>query len=445
MAEIRPFQAYRYNAQRVSPADVTTQPYDKITPSMQEHYYSASPYNLIAVEKGRVLPEDSAGSDVYTRAAAKIKDWIAEQILVQDAAPAIYAYAQDYTVPDTHSHRVRRGFIALGRVEDYEAGVVFRHEQTHSAPKADRLELLRHTHVQTGLLFMLLDDPAKKIDSMFDAIAHTPATVELKDEYGVAHHLWPITDRGSLRRITSAMATQKLIIADGHHRYETALAFRNECREQATKKDPNAPYEFAMMAFFNTHGSGLTILPTHRVIHGLTNFDFEQFRTKAAKYFDWYAYPFESPGERAEVHAEFLRDFHKQHDRHAVGIYVGGGAFYLFVLRRGLDLAQVLANVPEPQRELDVTLLHRLLLERSLGITPEAVTAGQFVTYERDAAQAIAAVDRNEAQMACLLSPVSVQQVAQIALAGGVMPQKSTDFYPKLLSGLVIYRIDVGA
>jgi uncharacterized protein (DUF1015 family) len=445
MAEIRPFQAYRYNAQRVSPADVTTQPYDKITPAMQEHYYAASPYNLIAVEKGRTSPEDSPENNVYTRAASKIKEWISAQILVQDPAPAIYAYAQDYTVPGTNSHRVRRGFIALGRVEDYEAGVIFRHEHTHSGPKADRLELLRHTHVQTGLLFMLFDDPTKQIDSMLDAIGHTTATVELKDEYGVAHHLWAITDPASIKRISNAMATQKLVIADGHHRYETALAFRNECREHAASKNPDAPYEFAMMACFNTHGSGLTILPTHRLIHNVAGFDFEKFREKAAKYFDWYGYPFETADERASAYAEYQHDFNIQHQRHGVGIYVGGNAFFLFLLRRGLDLAQVLSGVPEAQRELDVVLLHRLLLERSLGITPESVTAGEHITYERDAAQALAAVDRKEAQMACLLRAVGVQQVAQIALGGGVMPQKSTDFYPKLLSGLVIYKIDTGA
>jgi len=442
LAQIHPFQAYRYNSARVFAADVTTQPYDKITPAMQKHYYEASPYNLIPIEKGRTLPGDSPENNVYTRAAAKLNEWIAAGILVKDTAPAIYAYSQDYAVPGTNTHRVRHGFIALGRLEDYSAGIVFPHERTHTAPKADRLELLRHTHAQTGLLFMLYDDASKQIDTMLEAIARTPAAVELEDEYGVIHHLWPITDEGSIRRITSAMAARKLIIADGHHRYETALAFRDECRARRSRENPDAPYEFAMMALFNTHSSGLTILPTHRVIRGLAGFDFAKFRSEASRYFDWYAYPFSSPGERNSSFEDFLRDLEKQRTRHGIGVYGGGGAFYLFVLKRNTDLTQILPDVLEAQRELDVVLLHRLLIEKCLGITAEAVAAGQHIGYEREMGAAFAAVDNGDAQLAFALNAVRVKQVADIALGGGVMPQKSTDFYPKLLSGLVIYRIN---
>jgi len=442
LAEIRAFRAYRFNAATVSSADVTTQPYDKITPAMQERYYAASPFNLIPIEKGRVLPGDSSETNVYTRAAAKLNEWISSGILVKDPVPAVYAYSQDYVVPGTNTRRVRRGFIALGRVEDYAAEIVFRHERTLAAPKADRLELLRHTHAQTGLLFMLYDDPAKQIDSMLEMISRTPAAVELKDEYGVIHQLWTITDAGSIRRITGAMAVQKLIIADGHHRYETALAFRDECRARAGEANPDAPYEFAMMALFNTHSNGLTILPTHRVIRNVTNFDFAKFRAQASRYFDWYGYPFSLQEERAGAYEDFLRDLEKQRVRHAIGVYGGGGAFYLFVLKRNTDFAQVLPDVSGAQRELDVVLLHRLLIEKCLGITAEAVTGEQHISYERDMSAAIAAVDGGEAQVAFLLNAVRVRQVAEIALGGDVLPQKSTDFYPKLLSGLVIYRIE---
>jgi uncharacterized protein (DUF1015 family) len=442
VAEIRAFRAYRFNAATVSSADVTTQPYDKITPAMQERYYAASPFNLIPIEKGRVLPGDSSETNVYTRAAAKLNEWISSGILVKDPVPTVYAYSQDYAAPGTNTRRVRRGFIALGRVEDYAAEIVFRHERTLTAPKADRLELLRHTHAQTGLLFMLYDEPSKQIDSMLEMISRTPATVELKDEYGVIHQLWTITDAGSIRRIAAAMAAQKLIIADGHHRYETALAFRDECRARASEANPDAPYEFAMMALFNTHSSGLTILPTHRVIRNVANFDFAKFRAQASRYFDWYGYPFYSQEERAGAYEDFLRDLERQRVRHAIGVYGGGGAFYLFVLKRNTDFAQVLPDVSEAQRELDVVLLHRLLIEKCLGITAEAVTGEQHISYERDMSAAIAAVDGGEAQVAFLLNAVRVRQVAEIALGGDVLPQKSTDFYPKLLSGLVIYRIE---
>jgi len=190
MAEIRPFRAYRYDTNRVALKDVLTQPYDKITPEMQERYYAASPYNLIAIEKGKLAPGDTPASsggsiasapsnastapaenNVYTRAAAKLEEWIAAKILVQDAAPSIYVYAQDYLVPGTQTRRTRIGFIALGRVEDYSAGVVFPHERTHTAPKADRMELLRHMRAQTGQLFMLYDDALRKIEHWLEKIA----------------------------------------------------------------------------------------------------------------------------------------------------------------------------------------------------------------------------------------------------------------------------------
>ncbi|MGA6959508.1 MAG: DUF1015 domain-containing protein, partial [Candidatus Acidiferrales bacterium] len=408
------------------------------------HYYAASPYNLIAIEKGRTSPSDTPENNVYTRAGNKIKEWIAEKILLQDVTPAIYVYSQEYLVPGTHTRKVRIGFIALGRVEDYDAHVVFRHERTLSAPKADRIELLRHTHAQTGQLFMLYDDAPRRIDNLLEEIAKQPATNELHDEFGVTHRLWPVTDIANIRRIQSAMADKKLIIADGHHRYETALNFRNESRAGAAgaSPDPYAAPEFAMMTFINTHSRGLTILPTHRLICNLPDFNFDKFRQNVAQAFDWYSYPFQNPEERATAFAEFRKDLEKvNHGRRAIGIYPGGGAFYLFLLRRDADLEAMLPDVSEAQRGLDIVLLHRLIIEKGLGISAEAVAAEKNVGYEREMDAALAAVDRGEAQLACLLNPVRVQQVADIALGGDVLPQKSTDFYPKLLSGIAIYQV----
>ena len=443
MADIHPFRAFRYDTNRVKLDEVLTQPYDKITPAMQDRYYAASPYNLIAIEKGKTQPDDSPQNNVYTRAAKRLDEWIAQKILVQDNAPAIYIYSQEYMIPGTHTQRVRNGFIALGRIEDYDAHVVFRHERTLSAPKADRIELLRHTHAQTGQLFMLYDEPERSIENWLEDLARKNTALELHDEFGVIHRLWPVADPGFASRIQKKMASKKLIIADGHHRYETALAFRNECRARLGKVDPFAAHEFAMMTFINTHSHGLTILPTHRLIRNVANFNFEAFRKALAPFFDWYSYPFQNPGERAAAYEEFQKDLAGQrHGRRAVGIYAGTGAFYLFVLRRGTDLEQVLPEVSAAQRELDVVLLHRLILERGLGITPEAVAAENNVRYEREADAVIAAVDRGEVQLACLLNPVRVQQVVDIALGGDVLPQKSTDFYPKLLSGLAIYRVE---
>jgi len=388
-----------------------------------------------------VLPGDADGNNVYTRAAKKVDEWIAEKVLAQDATPSIYIYSQEFLVPGTHTRRVRIGFIALGRVEDYDAHVVFRHERTLSAPKADRIELLRRTRVQTGQLFLLYDDPSRLIDNLLEETARKSAPLELTDEYGVIHRLWPVADPAFVRRIQSAMQDKKLVIADGHHRYETALNYRNEGRAKAGKTDPLAAYEFAMMTFVNTHSKGLTILPTHRVVGNLASFEFEKFRKSMAPYFDWYSYPFQNPEECAAAFAEFRKDLEgESHGRRAIGVYPGGGSFFLFLLRRDADLESVLPDISEGQRGLDVVLLHRLILDKGLGITAEAVAAEKNVGYEREMEAAIARVDRGEAQVAFLLNPVRVQQVADIALAGDVLPQKSTDFYPKLLSGVAIYR-----
>ena len=224
MAQVYPFPAYRYNAGKVSYDRVLTQPYDKISPAMQDKYYAADPHNLIAIEKGRVLPGDTPSGvpdekNVYTRAAEALKNWIREQAVVQDTRPCFYSYTQEYTVPGTQERRTRRGFIGAGKLEEYSAGVVFRHEHTLSGPKADRLELLRHTQTHTGQLFLLYSDPARVIDKILaQAESESAPATELTDEYNVIHRLWVVWQPERIDAIHKAMADQKLVIADGHHR-----------------------------------------------------------------------------------------------------------------------------------------------------------------------------------------------------------------------------------
>jgi uncharacterized protein (DUF1015 family) len=447
MAEIFPFHAYRYNVARVKLADVVTQPYDKITSPMQERYATLSPYNLIAVEKGKPSPTDSAADNVYTRAEKALEQWISDGVLTRDTRAGIYVYFQEYTLPGTMERRTRKGFIALGRLEDYSARVVFRHELTHTGPKADRLELLRQTRTHTGQLFMLYSDPQHRIDALLDQIAASSrpeeAPVEAIDEYNVAHRLWPVFDPDLIAQTTQSMAPQKLVIADGHHRYETALAYRDECRSKCGQADRNAPYEKSMMSFFNTHGEGLVILPTHRLVNNLPSFDLESFRRKIAPAFEQEDYAFGSEAARTAAFDRFQRDFAASgHTGRTFGMYAANGSFTLLRLRREADLEKLMPNISPTQRTLDVLLLHQVLLENALGITPAAVTAEHNVGYERELGAAINAVDRKRAQLCFLLNPVGVDQVMEIALAGEVMPQKSTDFYPKLLSGLTLYRLE---
>src|SRR6476659_709719 len=247
MARIFPFQPYRYTLKAGPLCDVVTQPYDKISPAMQARYQSLSPYNLVRIILGERKPSDNDTDNIYTRAAGYLRDWIARGVLEREARPSLYAYFQEFTVPDTNEKLVRKGFIGLGAVEPYTEKIVFRHEQTLSGPKKDRLELLRHTQAHFGQLFMLYPDPAGEIDKLLDESAKTPPDGVTTDEYGALHRIWRISDPERIARIQELMADKKLLIADGHHRYETALAFR--------KDHPDADY--VMMTFVNMYSPGL--------------------------------------------------------------------------------------------------------------------------------------------------------------------------------------------
>src|SRR6266705_1978717 len=369
MAQVYPFRAFRYNPARAPFERVLTQPYDKISPAMQEKYYAADPHNLIAVEKGRTYPSDTPQNNVYTRAAA-----------------------------GTEERRTRRGFIGAGKLEEYSAGVVFRHEHTLSGPKADRLELLRHTKTHTGQLFMLYSDAQRRIDGILaPAEAEGKPATEMRDEYGVVHRLWVIAEPQRVAAIQKAMEDQKLVIADGHHRYETALNYRNERRTRAGKIDPEAPYERVMMTFINARSEGLTILPTHRVAANVHDFSWSGVRRHLEPWFAAEEFPFSGSGERSEVKKKFLARLTGAQEKRAIGVYPAAGAqkraFYVLTLREGANLGQLLPSVSPLQRELDVVLLHEGILEPALGITPQAVTAEANLTYEREAIAALDAVD----------------------------------------------------
>jgi len=431
MADIYPFRALRYDLQKVSPAQVLTQPYDKITPAMQDRYYAASPYNLVRIILGRREP-DSAADNVYTRAAAYAHDWRAQGILQQDPLPSIYSYSQSFTAPSGDSFE-RRGFIALGRVEDYSAKVVYRHEQTLSKPKADRLDLLRATRAHYEQLFLLYEDSGQ-IDSLL-ATAQAPI-IDVADEYGVAHRVWQISDPAVIAAVQDRMRDQRLVIADGHHRYETALNFRNESRAKAgTASNPQAPYEFVMMTFVNMNDPGLLVLPTHRVVHSLESFSADAFQNSARTFFEV---------EEVDPAIEAARATALLAERGRAGtalLAVTANRAFLLHSPKAAG-ARFFAGLSDRQRSLDVVQLHKCLLEGVLQLSEESIRNQQNLSYLREAAEALAQVRQGKANIAFLMNPCPVAQVRDVAFAGEVMPQKSTDFYPKLLSGLTAYALD---
>jgi len=497
---IYPFRALRYNTGKVALEDVVTQPYDKISPAMQDAYYARSPFNLIRVILGKREP-DTEADNVYTRAAQSLTDWRREAVLVEEREPALYGYAQRYTVPGTTEVRERRGLICLGHLYDYAEQVVYRHEQTLSKPKSDRLSLFKATRTYCEQIYMLYSDPAFTVEQLVfgnkTGAPANPPDQTVTDEYGVIHMLWKVSDPQLLNLITTALADKKLIIADGHHRYETSVAYAREraselgladttrntadLRSEAAYGHPDAgPSESAdehtgsllpkptfpeaamMMTLVNMDAPGITILPGHRVLFGLPNFSITSFLERAK--------PFFTIEELAPLHSDNAASGTEatssstsssstsSSDAEAVEaatellapLNSTSGVAFLAATRDGnyllkaksAEVDKALANITPRQRALDVVQLHALVLEQILGLTPESIRDQQNLRYFRSAPECLAQVARGEADIAFLIKPVTLQQLQTVSLANEVMPQKSTDFYPKLLSGLAFYALD---
>ncbi len=450
MARVYPFRALRYNPALVRLEEVVTQPYDKITPAMQQAYYQRSPYNLVRIILG--LPElfdahQDPGSDsgIYQRAARDFRDWRESGVLSQESEPAIFAYAQRFAVPGADGEmQERRGLIALGELSSYDQKVVFRHEQTLSKPRADRLNLLRATRAHFGQIFMLYSDPGLSVERLLFASTAAP-DMEVTDEYEVTHRVWKVTDPAVINLVTTALEDKKLIIADGHHRYETALAYAQEraphppapLAERSSYAQPQPPYPEAavMMTFVNMDSEGVVILPTHRVVHGLQDFSAAEFLERAEGFFVI------QPLAMTDA-AEMLAMLEATGERTAFVCVLPAGSF-LLTAKAGAA-AEILAQFSPRQRRLDVIHLHAVILDRLLGLTPEKIREQSNVRYVRDAAEAVFLVqaEMQDADLAFLMKPVPLELLREIAFAGEVMPQKSTDFYPKLLSGLTIYALD---
>ncbi len=478
---IYPFRALRYNTQKVTLADVVTQPYDKISPAMQEAYYERSPYNLIRVILGKRKPEDTETGNVYTRAADSLRQWRRDAVLVEEPAPAVFGYAQRYTVPGTQEVRTRRGLICLGHLYDYAEQVVYRHEQTLAKPKSDRLSLFKATRTYCEQIYMLYSDPAFTVESLiFGNKGGEPATAPdetVTDEYGVVHSVWKVTDPRVLNLVVGALADKKLIIADGHHRYETSTTYARERAAELGVPDPTRqsgrteqqtgdpdespstdadmtsgpqlpappfPEAAMMMTLVNTEAPGITILPTHRIVYGLKNFSPEAFLERAAEFFEVTGVEAKSASSGSDAEAV------EAAAERTAPLNATSGVAFLAVMRAGTWLLQAkkdavegaLQHVPPRQRALDVVQLHALVLEQLLELTPESIRQQENLRYLRSAEDAAAQVARGEADVAFLIKPVTLNQMKEVSLSGEVMPQKSTDFYPKLLSGLAMYALD---
>jgi uncharacterized protein (DUF1015 family) len=421
MALLHPFRGLRYNKAAVGDFNkVVTQPYDKTTPSMQEDYYQRSPFNVARITLN--LEKKDNPDTSYPEAGSAFSQWLSEKILVGDSLPSMYAYYQEHEIEGRT--KVQRGFIALLDLAASGAGII-PHEHTLAAPKQDRLRLMRSIEGNEDLIYMLYSDEKLEVNRIVEeSISGKQPEIEVTDEYGAIHRLWSITDLPALSGIQKAMSSQKLFIADGHHRFETSVTFMNECREKGWKPMGVESFDKRMVTCFNS-ADGVTILPTHRLIRDLSDFDPEIFLSGVRSSFS--VEPISSP-------SLLWGEMRKRRDESVIGFYpAASGKSYLLCLKKETG----------SERPLDVTVLHSLLLERFLGIDEAKLAAQSHIDYIRERELCIQLVDEGKYQAAFFLNPTTAEQMQQIASLGQRMPQKSTDFFPKLLTGLIFMKMQI--
>jgi uncharacterized protein (DUF1015 family) len=434
MATTRPFRGVRYNPEKINDlSTVISQPYDRVRHGLQDKYYAQSPYTIVRIIKSKEEPGDNEENNVYTRARDYYQSWLQEGVLVREQSPALYVLHQTTTLPDG-SRRTRKGLIAALELVEFDEGTVLPHERTHSGPKVDRLNLMRATEVNFGNIFMLY--PGGRINELLGAAIEKQPGFELRDlfENDVVQQFWPVTDPQVIAAVVEEMAPRRnLIIADGHHRYETALNYRDEMRAKHPDAPSNAGFNYRMVALVSMEDPGLVILPTHRLIHSYDKMDGAAALERAKEYFE-----VTPVADQAALEAA-LAEANPSHPR--LGFYDGNYA--ALTLRDPAVLEKLLPDRSPDWRLLDVSVLHELFIERVLGLDKAVVEAKTNIEYLRDPQMGYDGVDKGEANFLLVMNPTRMEQVRDCTAAGEKMPQKSTDFFPKVISGLVMMPIGV--
>jgi uncharacterized protein (DUF1015 family) len=431
MADVRPLRGIRYVREPVGDlAQVVTPPFDVISKEAQTRYYARNPYNIIRLELGQEAPSDNTLNTVYTRAAATLSEWRLHNILRQDPAPYFYLYQQRFT----HSGQTytRTSLIGRVRLEPWSAQVVLRHEHTLAKAKEDRLQLLRACATNFSPIMSMYDDPQGRIRRLLGSYAAHPQT-QIMDEAGEEHRFQPITDAQHIALIQDFFSQRQLYVADGHHRYETALAYREEILAQRKELHPDDAVNFVMMALIDVDDPGMLVLPTHRLLFGLNAQALSKLSSEHfAQYFT--VQPLEIE-ETAEVLLERLKQAGEMQPSFVLS--TKDATWLLSLNERGRQRMEQTGRTAA-WNALDVAVAHTLVLEELLGLSAADMTAGTHVRYVQGADEALQAVQRGVAQVALLLNGTRVRQICDVALADDRMPQKSTYFYPKLITGLVM-------
>ncbi|MBQ8572698.1 MAG: DUF1015 domain-containing protein [Ruminococcus sp.] len=426
MADIMAFKGVRFDCDKAGAIDkLCCPPYDIISEAERLAFIEENEHNIIRLE----LPK---GENPYSDAASILKDWEDKGILIREDAPAIYIYEEEFT--SYGKSGAVKGIIVRLKVEEFEKGVVLPHEFTLSKAKEDRLNLMKATNCNFSQIYGLYMDEKHTSLNTIDEVSKGAPDIELTDKGGVTHRLWIIKDEKIISKLVADFKERKIYIADGHHRYETALNYRNYCRENGISKEGDAQ-DYQMIYLVDMEHPGLVVFPTHRLVRDLAEFDSDEVLCKCSKYFDIEAFT-STDNMEAELEDE------DKLGKKAFGFYVGEGEWYKLTLKDISVMGELLPELSKVSRTLDVTILHTLILEKIFGIDKANMAAQINLTYTKFFEEAISFVDSGKAQCSFVLNPTKVKEIRDVASEGEKMPQKSTYFYPKMITGLVMNKLD---
>lgn len=441
MAKVAPFRGILYNLEQAGRIEeLLCPPYDIISPAAQQELYRKSPYNVVRLEFGLISPADSDEDNRYTRAATVLEEWFRSGVLKQSPSPACYVYEMEYKA-DKNVKRLR-GVICLVSIEDYNSGIVKPHETTLSGPKTDRLNLLRACKASFSQIFSLFADTRGRVEGVLAKVTGKPER-EVESSDGVVHRVWSLNDQNDIEAIVRELEDKPIFIADGHHRYDTALNYRNERRKAAGSYTGEEDFNFVAMFLARLEDPALTIFPAHRALFNLTDFNAQKFEEDLNKYFNIERIDFDARSEPKDLQTVLDTMSHRADHAHVFGMRVRDEhSYYLLTLRSEADMDALLPDKSAAYRRLDVSILHHLIIDRLLGITMKTHKMGLNIEYIKDAEEADKRIHDNAAEIVFFMNPTKVQEVKAVAAADERMPQKATYFYPKLLTGLVMHKIE---
>ena len=434
MANVIPFKGLRYNTEMFNNLDdVTAPPYDIISGDEQNALYEKSEYNIVRIDFGKASDADTEADNKYTRAGKALSEWIEKGVLKQEEKPAFYIYEQTFEYNKTPISL--KGIISLVEIEEFEKKIVLPHEETLSKAKADRFDLMNATDANLSQIYSLFLDEDNSIESLIIKLSSGKPDISFVTGDNITQNIWIITDEVATAQITEKFRNKQLFIADGHHRYETALNFRNKRRSE-NPDAKNAPYDYVMMMLTSMNDSGLLVFPTHRMVKNIPDFDENMLLGYLTEDFTVSKVYF-TEGDYADIITERISSVL---NGKCFALYTGKDYYYRFDLKNANAIDNYITDKSKAYKNLDVTLLHTLVLERFLGIDQSNMANQKNLFYTRDASEAIEAVKSGEYQCSFLINATHVSDIKEVSLANEKMPQKSTYFWPKLVTGIVINK-----